>query len=233
MKKRAKQKKGTDKAEIARAIFADTEIPKDANEITEKYVCGYKKHETVATYRARAVAILRGNGYDVDADTEWFTRITDNSDLNAEVYEALRLVLVYDHLQGQKEFFLRIFAETKQAGTHVEGFDSIPEMLDRMQSMAGEIGALGERLKARENDAHAWRGKKTIMSARKGHETTHGTTQQKKSRRKEYQDAVNLTWRPGMSQRKVSELVAKQFSVSYKRISRYTKLPEPTKIITK
>jgi hypothetical protein len=226
MKKRAKQKKGTDKAEIARAIFADTEIPKDANEITEKYVWGYKDHETVDTYRERAVAVLRANGYDVDVDTdtEWFTRITDNADLNAEVYEALRLVLVYAKLQSQKRFFLKIVGETKQASAPVEGYDSIPEMIDGVQSMAGEIGALGERLKAHMSDADALRGKLTLKYARKGNESVHGTPKEKRTRWNGYQVHVDRVAQPGMSHWYVSGLVASELNVSQKTIYRNTTL---------
>ena len=78
-----------------------------------------------------------------------------------------------------------------------------------------------------ESAPHTARGKKTIDSARKGHEAVYGTLEEKEQIRQEYQEYVDYLYEkhPRWSRHQINKKAGAHFNVSYKRIERNTTDP--------
>jgi hypothetical protein len=76
------------------------------------------------------------------------------------------------------------------------------------------------------------RGRKIIQSAKSGHEALYGTEEEKKERRKSYQESVDACHRehPDWGITAIRSWVAEQFKVNPKTISRHTTNPKSKKV---
>jgi hypothetical protein len=172
MRSRAKRK-----TKSHRAIFPDTVVPKNRNEIILQSVTGIDlPKKPIALYLGRAERTLREARLNYDQAS--FDRFTENSKLNPEIYEAWRLVSRVEDLEVIHDLVLKILRETTEAGRPVEGFENLPSLIDQEKGIAVEIGALGERIEGHKSDQAAFEGsgrmrryaegRRTIKRNRKG-----------------------------------------------------------------
>ena len=72
----------------------------------------------------------------------------------------------------------------------------------------------------------ALRGAKQLKGATKGHEAVHGSKEERKQRRSEYQAEVNRVYakNPALSWNRIQQIVGEKFNVSYKTIQRNCKI---------
>jgi hypothetical protein len=163
---------GKRKKKSHKAVFPDTVLPKNRKEIILQYVTGIDlPKKPIAFYSERAERTLRDAGMKYDQasyarTTEDFKqhrppsvlRLTENPKLAPAIYEAWRLISLVESLEVIHGLVLKILRETTDAGSLVEGFENIPGLIDQENTIAIEIGALGERIEGHKSNQAAFEG---------------------------------------------------------------------------
>jgi hypothetical protein len=212
-------------------IFPDTKFPNDSNDVRNAYVHGEAFHgKSLARCRTLAVDTLRSAGLEFKADSyDRLSAITDDMRYRKELYDAFRLISLHDELAAANENhkYITGFLQFAIDNGALEDAPSDPDrsLREYLQGLASEIAALAQRITARSSEAHATRGWKTAEAARAGHETTHGTPEEKRIRFERYQNAVDLMCSDGTTYTEASQKVAQRFGVSSKTIQRHTSAP--------
>jgi hypothetical protein len=148
-----------------RAVFPDTVLPKNRKEIILQYVTGIDlPKKPIAFYLERAERSLRDAGFEYDQAS--FDRWTEDCKLTPQIYEAWLLISRVKSLEVIHGLVLKILRETTEAGKPVEGFESIPSLIDHENAIAKEIGALGERIEGHKSDRIAQIGQTKVMNVR-------------------------------------------------------------------
>ena len=150
-------------------IFPDTVFPNSVEAKILSYVrgCDLPK-KPIAFYVERAEHTLRSGGLAFDQPS--FDRWTDKRDRsNPEINEAWRIKSLSENLKTIRDLVSRILGEAAEAlrartvphspsSEPPDGFENILGLMDQMNEIAAEIGALGERIKGRESDPAAFEG---------------------------------------------------------------------------
>jgi hypothetical protein len=205
-------------------VFPDTEFPNNWNEIRNQSASvGWAPRCPPETYRALAERTLESAGFACDAES--LDRISNDCNLVPEIREAFRLLMLYEFLTESNRQFSELLA---WAGSHKlpDGdIDFMRFLYEDSQKVAGEIYALGERIKARESEQIARIGKKIKEATPRGSEAVHGTPEQKASRWKTYQDELNRVCTSGVKYPKALKTVGAKFKVHPRTIRRHTSNP--------
>lgn len=178
------------------AIFGDTPLPANPGEIVTMVIGEPAWLETHQTYRKLAESTLTEAGF-VFESRELETRLLNDPAFPVELREATQLLWAINRLKRQTD-------------------------QQKRESLSLEIGALGERIKARASQKFVHCGKKIKEGTRRGSEKVHGTPEEKASRWKTFQDELNRVCTTGMKYPKALERVAGTFNVHPRTIRRHT-----------
>jgi hypothetical protein len=139
-------------------IFPDTKLPNDSSDVRNAYVYGEGK--TLATYRELAEGTLRNAGIEFNADSfDRLSALTDDIRYRKELYEAFRLISLHDSLTVANENHEWVAGFLQFAIDNGAVADPPPDsgrsLHEYLQRVTTEIGALGERIMARESEKKA------------------------------------------------------------------------------
>jgi hypothetical protein len=164
---------------MSNVIFSDTFQPAESRILKSIFLVASETNqdlvsETFASYLAIAERTLHAAGFDYTNAS--FELLINNCNLRPEVYEAWKLMNLYDALQPYREeddsFVGRfgLLQSKKESGGPVESV-SDPAHLVRARDVriAMQIGALGERIKARMSENFAGRGAQSLADLEMAH----------------------------------------------------------------
>jgi len=194
--KETKSSKGVDER---LAIFGDTPITATPDEIITMVIDPPAWLETFETYGKLAESTLARAGF-VFGARDFELRLLNDLTLPAELREATQLLWKINELRREND-------------------------AERRESLSLAIGALGERIKARESQPFVDCGKKMIQSGRDANERRYGTPEEKKQRYAKYQKAIDAISADVSSHNEACDKVASDFGVSSKTINRRTHWP--------
>jgi hypothetical protein len=123
-------------------------------------------HESLASHEERADRVLGAAGFKFDGRSGQAGRLTEDCNLKPEIYEALRLKLLARNVKTFFNLQSYILRKTAEAGRPVKGFENVSRLTGLLNDISGEIGRLGERIKAREREQIAQLGQTKLLNLR-------------------------------------------------------------------
>jgi hypothetical protein len=167
----AKKAKSSQGADERLAIFGDTPIPTTPDEILTMVIVG-PWLETFESYQKLAERTLIKAGLVFESgDSEFRDRILNDPKLPAELWEAAKLLWDIHALKTMNELTVNILHDAAAAGRVVGDDDNVFNLrthTGHMETIALEIGALGERIKGRGSEADAMFGREVRKRWKRG-----------------------------------------------------------------